>query len=277
LYYDVRYGEDSGSFKAIRAFLINSRKSKPKMQDMEAWAILMVLAGALAGGFVNGMTSFGTALASLPFLLQVLEPVVAAQLVAITSVSGQLVAIRELWPQIEWRRTGPLLVAGLLGLPLGVALVPGIDQSRFKLLIGLLLVAYCLAMLFANGRVRLAEGGTSRIITVGFFSGILGGLAALSGMLVTILGNLESWSRDRRRATSHAFNMIILGAMLAVQVLMGQVSWSIIPLALMALPATMLGVAAGAWTARRLNDTRYDRLVLAVLLVGGVGLVLRSL
>jgi hypothetical protein len=39
------------------------------------WGVLaFVLAGALVGGFVNGLTGFGTGLTALPFWLQAVEP-----------------------------------------------------------------------------------------------------------------------------------------------------------------------------------------------------------
>ena len=50
----------------------------------------LVLTGALIGGLLNGLTGFGTGLTALPVWLQVLEPVVAAQLVSVASVLGHL-------------------------------------------------------------------------------------------------------------------------------------------------------------------------------------------
>jgi uncharacterized membrane protein YfcA len=53
----------------------------------EDWGTLaVVLAGALAGGFANGLTGFGTGLTALPFWLQVVEPVIAAQLASACGV-----------------------------------------------------------------------------------------------------------------------------------------------------------------------------------------------
>ena len=50
-------------------------------QFFQDWRTLaIVLVGALAGGFVNGLSGFGTGLTALPFWLQVLEPLLAAQI-----------------------------------------------------------------------------------------------------------------------------------------------------------------------------------------------------
>ncbi len=51
-------------------------------------ALAFILAGALAGGFVNGLTGFGTALTGLPLWLQAVEPPLAAQLASACSVLG---------------------------------------------------------------------------------------------------------------------------------------------------------------------------------------------
>lgn len=244
---------------------------------MDWETIAMVLAGALVGGFVNGLTSFGTGLASLPFLLQVLEPALAAQIVAVASVAGQLTAARELLPHVAWRRIWPLITAGLFGLPVGVALLPHLNVAAFKLIVGIVLIAYCAVMLWAAGRIRIGEGGQPRSVLVGFLSGILGGIAGLSGVLVTVWAALEAWPKDRRRITFHGFNLVILAVMLLVQAGMGQMTAAIVPMSLLALPATMLGVMAGARLNRRLDDRRFDRVVLGLLLLGGLGLVIRSL
>ncbi|MFB8829176.1 hypothetical protein ACE0DR_06800 [Azotobacter sp. CWF10] len=50
----------------------------------------IILAGALSGGFVTGLAGFGTGLTALGFWLHAVEPVVAAALVVICSVVGQL-------------------------------------------------------------------------------------------------------------------------------------------------------------------------------------------
>ena len=84
----------------------------------------LVLAGALIGGLLNGLTGFGTGLTALPLWLQVLEPAVAAQLVSVASIAGHLSALPSLWRDSDWRGLGPMLVGGLVGVPVGLCLLP---------------------------------------------------------------------------------------------------------------------------------------------------------
>ena len=239
--------------------------------------VAIILAGAFTAGVVNGLTGFGTALTGLPIWLQAVEPAIAAQLASACSVLGHISTFPAIWRAIEWRRAAPLIAAGLAGVPLGTLLLPHIALGLFKLGVGLVLVGYCAYMLIAAGRVRLAAGGTGAEVSVGFAAGVLGGLAGLSGVLVTVWASLKAWPKDQRRAFFQAFNFAVLTAMLAASAVSGLVGLhSLIALGFAA-PATFLGASLGLRLYRRLDDVDFDRLVLAVLLLSGLVLVWSSL
>jgi uncharacterized membrane protein YfcA len=242
------------------------------------WQTLaLILAGALAGGFVNGLTGFGTALTGLPIWLQAVEPAIAAQLASACSVLGHISTFPAIWHAIAWRRVAPLIVAGLLGVPIGTLLLPYIALGPFKLGVGLVLVGYCTFMLVAAGRVRLDAGGRGAETAIGMVAGVLGGLAALSGVLVTVWASLKAWPKDQRRVFFQAFNFTVLTAMLIASAATGQVG----PRSLLALcvgaPGTLIGALLGHRLYRRLDDIGFDRLVLVVLLLSGAALIWSSL
>src|SRR5262245_65562526 len=82
-------------------------------------ALLLIFAGALAGGVVNGITGFGYALTGLPFWLQAVEPLIAAHLACACSVMGHISTFPTLWRSVEWGRHLPMLAAGVAGVPIG--------------------------------------------------------------------------------------------------------------------------------------------------------------
>ena len=111
--------------------------------QFDDWATLaLILAGALVGGFINGLTGFGTALAGLPLWLQAVEPLIAAQLASACSVVGHVTNLPHVWRATDWRRLAPMLVAGLIGVPIGTWLLPMIPLGPFKLAVGLVLIVY---------------------------------------------------------------------------------------------------------------------------------------
>jgi uncharacterized protein len=236
-------------------------------------ALAFILAGALVGGFVNGLTGFGTGLTALPLWLQAVEPLVAAQLVSAASVAGHLASLPAIWAAIDWRRLAPMLVAGLIGVPVGVWMLPWIGLATFKLTVGCLLIVYCTFMLLAAGRVRLAAGGRGAEAGIGLAGGVLGGLAGLSGVLPTVWAALKGWPKDERRSVFQVFNTTILSAMLLVSLVQGLIDVRFLAALAVALPATMLGARLGSLLYGRLDDRRFDRIVLLLLLLSGLALV----
>jgi uncharacterized membrane protein YfcA len=242
--------------------------------DLSAGGLALLLLGGLAGGFVNGLTGFGTALSGMPFWLQVVPPALASELAAATGVSAQLATLKRIWHAIDWRGMAPMLIAGLAGVPIGAALLAFIDPAVFKRCVGALLVVYAGTLLTANGRLRLKDYGRPAEVILGVSSGILGGLAGLSGVLPTIWAALVGWPKDKRRGVFQAFNLIILSAMLTAHLAKGVIDPSLIGALLVVVPTAFIGVAAGQWVYARLDDHRFDRAVLWLLGAGGVMLLL---
>lgn len=247
------------------------------VEQMGGWqALSLIFAGALAGGIVNGLTGFGSALTALPVWLQAVEPLVAAQLGSACSVLGHVRTFPAIWSAVNWRRLAPMLAAGLVGVPIGTLILPHIGLATFKLGVGVLLAGHCSFMLLAAGRVRIAAGERGDRwgeVAVGFAGGVLGGLAALSGVLPTVWASLKDWRKDQRRIFFQAFNFTVLTAMLAVSAVSGLVGFRSIAAFAVAAPGTLVGASLGLFIYRRLDDVRFDRVVLVVLLLSGISLI----
>lgn len=239
-------------------------------------AIVLVLLGALAGGFVNGLTGFGTGLTAMGIWLYALSPPVAASLVIICSVASQLQTLPMIWRTIEWKRVLPFVVPGLLGVPIGTLLLPYVDQRTFKIGVGLFLIAYPSYVLARKVQMQSAWGGRSADGVVGFGGGVLGGLAGFSGVLPIIWTDVRGYAKEHRRSVLQAFNISILSAALASHAAYGlltqQVAWA----AAAALPGSIVGAWAGSQVYRRLGDRGFQQVVMTLLCVSGVMLIWTS-
>lgn len=235
---------------------------------------IIILAGGFAGGFITGLTGFGTGLTALVFWLQVVQPIVAAPLVIICSIVGQIQTLPAIWSHIVWPRVVPFIIGGLIGVPLGTLLLPLIDLKTFKLLIGCLLIMYSAMMLITGSMPAIKWGGRMINAIVGLGGGILGGLAGLSGPLPTIWASLKGWDRHEKRALFQSYNLSILFFAAASQAFSGILTADIFRLAAFALPGTLLGAWLGLKTYNRLGDRQFNRIVLGLLLLAGVSLCL---
>ena len=114
--------------------------------DIATYAIL--LAGAFAGGFVSGLTGFGTALMALGIWLYAVPPAIAVPLVLICSVAAQLSTLPAMWRLLDFKLAWPFVAGGLLGMPIGALLVARADPQIFKLSVGVMLLVFPAALYF---------------------------------------------------------------------------------------------------------------------------------
>lgn len=238
--------------------------------------ILLVLLGALAGGLVNGLTGFGTAITAVGLWLYALPPTVAASLAIVCSIVSQLQTLRMIWPAIRWQRVLPFLLPGIIGVPIGTLLLPHIEPRFFKIGVGCFIVVYSAYILARKGEIRSAWGGRAADGVVGFGGGILGGLAGMAGVLPVVWTDVRGWTKEQRRGVLQAFNMTILSLALASHALSGLLTRQVALASIVALPATIGGVQLGAYIYRRLADRGYQRAVMILLFLSGVGLIWTS-
>jgi uncharacterized membrane protein YfcA len=244
---------------------------------MTTLAFVLLLLGALAGGFVSGLAGFGTALMALGIWLYVLPPSTAVPLVLICSIVAQTSTLPSFWRSIDFKLVWPFLIGGLAGVPLGIMLIVHADPRVFKLSFGVLLLVFPAALYFNRAPVAVSFGGRVADAIVGFAGGILGGLAGLSGPLPILWASVRGWDKDERRGVFQTFNWTILTASLCLQAGTGLVTREVVWLAWLALPATIFGAWFGARTYHALSDRNFRDVVLGLLFLSGAGLVWTSL
>lgn len=237
---------------------------------------LIVLAGALAGGIVNGLTGFGTAITALGIWVYGIPPTAAASLAIICAAVSQTQTLHLIWRAIQWRRVLCFVVPGVIGVPIGTLILPHVDPRIFKLGLGVFLVVYPAYVLLRRRHLEHAWGGRTADGVVGFGGGILGGLTGLSGVFPVVWTDIRGWGKEQRRAVVQFFNLTILSLALVAHAASGMLTRQVGLDALIALPGTIAGAWAGAFVYRRIADHSYQRIIMVLLLASGVTLIWTS-
>ena len=162
----------------------------------------------MAGGFVQGLSGFAFGLTAMAIWAWSIEPILAGPLVAFGTLFGQLLSISTVRHGLDARLIWPFVAGGILGVPLGVALLPHLDLLAFKLGVGVLLLVWCPAMLVARKIPRITGGGRLADGFVGWIGGIMCGIAGLNGPAPTLWTTLRGWERDRQRAVFQTFSLV---------------------------------------------------------------------
>jgi uncharacterized protein len=239
--------------------------------------IALVVAGALAAGFVNGLSGMGYALVALGFWLQAMPPATAAPLVALCSVAGHLQSLPRIMAGVRWPRLWPFLVGGAVGVPLGILLLDRIDPPPLKLAVGVLLLLYSGWMAFVRRPPIVTGGGRAADGAIGFIGGLLGGMASLSGPAPAIWAQLRGYGRNEQRGINQPFNMVILSLALISAAIAGFLDRRFLFWAAVGIPSTLIGARLGLVLYGRISDVGFRYVILALLALSGISLIATSL
>jgi uncharacterized membrane protein YfcA len=235
-------------------------------------ATVLVLLGAAAGGFVQGLSGFAFGLVSLAFWAWFVTPQLAGPMVVFGSLIGQMLSIGTVRHGFNVARVLPFLIGGTLGVPLGVATLRYLDPLIFKAAVGTLLSIYCPAMLFSRELPRITAGGSFADGVIGFIGGVMGGIGGLSGPVPTLWCALRGWDNDTQRAVFQSFNLAMQGLTFVLYAGSGVLTAEAWHVFLLITPAMLVPSLIGARLYKRFSAAAFRRLVL--LLLSGSGFVL---
>lgn len=246
---------------------------------MTTQIIVFLVLGALAGGFINGLAGMGTALFALGFFLIILDPVAAVALVALMSVVSSLQGLWVVRNAIAARpgRLLRFLAPGILGVPLGIALLSYIDAQTLRYAIAVMLIAYGGYFGFRSALPAFERSVPRLDAGIGFIGGILGGTAAMSGALPAIWLSLRPWPKSETRAVLQPYNFALL--MLTAGILWTQggyadLTWTMIGLVL---GTSLVAAQIGVQVYSRLSDDRFRRILILTTLALGTGVLISEL
>ncbi|MCY3996235.1 MAG: sulfite exporter TauE/SafE family protein [Rhodobacter sp.] len=242
-----------------------------------SWFLLVL--GAAAGGFVNGLAGFGTALFALGFWLQFLPPAqavaIAVMVSTVTGLQGVLIVRRDI--RENSRRLAIFVCPALPGVLVGAAALSFVEPGFLKFLVAAFMLLYGGFFILRRNLPRIDRSTPLIDAIVGFLGGILGGAASLSGVLPTMWCAMRAWPKSETRAVLQPFNVIVLGVTAAVFFITGAYDAEVLTLLAVALPVAVISAQAGIAAFRRLGDDGFRRLLIGLMFFSGVALVLRSL
>jgi uncharacterized membrane protein YfcA len=238
--------------------------------------ILIIIVGAAAAGFVQGLSGFAFAMCAMAFWAWSLDPRLAAVVVVGCSLVGQIVTIAAARRGFNIKRTLPFVVGGVLGVPVGIAILPLVDQVAFRAMVGGFLALYCPAMLVFGGKAHITKERPAANSGIGFIGGILGGIGGFTGAVPTLWASLQAWSKDEQRAIIQWFNLSMHMVTLTGYGVSGLFTAERAKWLLIAIPAMLIPALLGAKLYTKISDVAFRRLILVLLSMTGIALLVSS-
>ena len=238
---------------------------------------LYVVAGAFAGGFVSGLAGFGVSLFSLGWMLQVMDPVEAVVIAIVLSIVSAVPGLIVSYRHIEPKRIARFLIPALAGIPIGLYLLAIVDAQALKLTIAAFLLFYGGFYLLRRGLPKVERDHLWLDIIIGIGSGILGALAGLSGVLTTVWASMKPWPKLKTRALLQPFSVTILSISALALLFQGAFTETVLLALLLAVPVSLIASQIGVTIFKRLSDSQFQTLLIALIVLSGFGIILREI
>ncbi|AQU82760.1 MULTISPECIES: sulfite exporter TauE/SafE family protein [unclassified Halomonas] len=238
--------------------------------------IFIVVLGAIVAGFVQGLSGFAFGLTAMSFWVWVLDPKLAAALAVFGALTGQIIAAVTVRRGFSVSRLAPFLFGGLLGIPLGVAVLPALDIELFKAILGGFLVLWCPLMLAAKNMPRITAGGKVADGLIGGIGGIMGGIGGFTGTVPTLWCTLRGFDKDEQRSIIQNFNLAALVVTMGIYIAKNIVTTEMVPMFAIVAPAMLVPTLLGGRMYVGISETAFKKLVLSLLICSGVALLASS-
>ena len=238
--------------------------------------IALLLVGAAVAGFVQGLSGFAFGMVAMSFWVWGIEPRVAAVMAVFGSLTGQIVAAVTSRRPLRLHALAPFLAGGVLGIPMGIAVLPHLNPDLFRLVLGAVLVVWCPVMLLSSHLPKIAWGGRLADGLAGLAGGVMGGIGGFTGVVPTLWCTLRGMEKDAQRAIIQNFNLAALAFTMLGYLASGAVThdmWPLLPLVAVAL---LVPVLLGSRLYLGLSEAAFRKLVLSLLSLSGLAMLVAA-
>lgn len=235
------------------------------------WACCILFFAA----FTQGLSGFGSILLALPLLAILLDIKTVIPLTALMALSLTVILLVQLRKHLEWKRVYPLLAGAVLGIPVGVFFLKGLNRDMIHWILGIFLVSYSMYSLFFRSPNRGIREWWA--YPFGFLSGCLGGALSASGPPVIVYTSLQSWSKDKIKVTLQGFFLVSNLMVVIAHAVSGLTTAVVLRLFVISLPAVVLGTYVGSYFYGKIGEQWYRRTIFILLTFLGVFMIYKAI
>lgn len=221
---------------------------------------------------IRSAVGFGDALLAIPFLGMMMRLSTASPVVALAGFIMSLGIVVVNQETVDFPSAWRLIVASLVGIPVGVFLLHAAPERVVKGALGVVLVTYGIYNLVTPRVPHLQH--EKYAFPFGFVAGILGGAYNTSGPPVVIYGTLRRWSPEYFRATMQCYFLFTYLATIAGHGMSGLWTPLVLKLFLWASPGIGLGMYLGGKVHRMIPKPLFSQVIFGILAVVGILFVL---
>jgi len=222
--------------------------------------------------FTQSLAGFGVALIAMALLPGLVGIQVATPLVALIAVTIEVFLLLRYREALNVRAVLPIALTSIVGIPIGVWALKGVDEELFLTLLGVVISGYALYALLKFKLPELSRPAWA--YGVGMLAGMLGGAYNTSGPPVIVYGNCRRWQPAEFKSNLQGFFVVNSLFVFIGHALGGNLTPQVWHYYLWSLPVLAVGILLGTSLDRFFNPETFRKIVLWLLLVMGIRLIL---
>ncbi|MCY3567347.1 MAG: sulfite exporter TauE/SafE family protein [Chloroflexi bacterium] len=235
------------------------------------FAALMLFLGSTA----LSATGFGIGMVAIPGLLFVLEPQTAVVVLNTIALSIEAWIVAQARKDLPLREIMPVVLAGAVGVPLGVYILKFAEPSAMRIGVSILVLGLAaIAPLKFQRDFRY-----SRVVGMlaGLFVGIVLPAFGVGGPLVTLFLLTRNWQRQSVRAGMALYLLVLDVFGVAGYAIAGLYSVERLTLISFMILPMLAGLALGTVLLDRMSERVFRYVVVAIILSSSLLLLVREL
>lgn len=224
---------------------------------------------ALGAGMVRGFAGFGAAMVMTPVFSALYGPGVGVSLCLLLEIAVALPLLPRAIQYVDWRRIGLLMVAAVIGAPVGNIVLTLVAPEPMRWAISAIVLT-AVALLASGWRFH-GQWRAPVTLGIGATSGFLNGLSGMAGPPIAFYYLAGNETATRVRANLTTYFVFVDFAALLVFLARGLVHWDTAALGLFLTPAVIAGGLLGERLFPLASEAFYRRLALALLVAVAIG------
>ena len=240
--------------------------------DMHTIGVLLIV---FLSTFTASTLGFGLGLIAMPLLALLVDIKTATPLIAIVGTVMSFFIFAKNWKEASLKNIWKLIIASLVGLPIGLFFLKGTGDSVMKIILALVIIIFAVYSLLGRHQVAMKAEWPS--YGLGLMAGIFGAAYNIAGPPVIIYGALKKWPPSIFRATIFSFFFPSCVFIVSSHLLTGLVTQPVLYYSALSFPIVIFSTVVGGILNRRLPTERFNNIVYICLLLVGFSLIFKVL